>query len=155
MMGLLRHEGVEMSSAAVLGHDPSDRLVVVHVDDIGMSAAANRGALRALAGAATCGSVMVPCPGFDEIAEVARQRKDLDLGVHLTLNAEYESYRWGPVHDGAKSLVSGDGGMWRSSEDTVASRSDGCAVEVRGIALGGARNAERARGIAGEVFRGR
>jgi hypothetical protein len=82
-----------MSWIEKLGFRSSDRVVVVHVDDIGMSHSANRGALGALDGLATCGSVMVPCPAFDAVAEIARSRPDLDLGVHLTLNAEYESYR--------------------------------------------------------------
>lgn len=94
-------------------------MVVVHVDDVGMSSAANRGALRALDGAATCGSIMVPCPGFSEIAEIARDRPDLDLGVHLTLNAEYETYRWPPVARDVPGLVSPDGGMWRTTAETV------------------------------------
>lgn len=101
-----------------LGFAADARVVVVHVDDVGMSPAANQGALEALAGAATCGSIMVPCPAFEEIAQTARERDDLDLGVHLTLNAEYETYRWGPVRDDVPSLVSPDGGMWRSSAET-------------------------------------
>jgi len=102
-----------------LGFDPSDRVVVVHVDDIGMSTAANAGAFRALAGAATCGSVMVPCPAFGEAARAARERPELDLGVHLTLNAEYETLRWGPVLDDVPGLVSPDGGMWRTLAEVV------------------------------------
>jgi predicted glycoside hydrolase/deacetylase ChbG (UPF0249 family) len=39
-----------------------------------------------------------------------------DIGVHLTLNAEHEIYRWGPVTH-APSLVSGDGGFPRSIDD--------------------------------------
>ena len=108
-----------MFSVEALGFACDDRVLVVHVDDIGMSTPANDGALLALDGAATCGSIMVPCPGFDEIAEIARGRPDLDLGVHLTVNAEYESYRWGPVSDDVPGLVSPDGGMWRSSDETV------------------------------------
>lgn len=102
-----------------LGYTPEDRVVVIHVDDIGMSGAANQGALRALDGAATCGSIMVPCPAFDEIASIARARPELDLGVHLTLNAEYESWRWGPVAADVPGLVSPDGGMWRTTQETV------------------------------------
>ena len=109
-----------MSVIERLGFRPIDRVVVVHVDDIGMCSAANAGALRALAGVATCGSVMVPCPAFEEIAAIARDRDDLDLGIHLTLNAEYESYRWGPVRDDVSGLVSPDGGMWRTTAETVA-----------------------------------
>jgi hypothetical protein len=103
-----------------LGFGKEDRVVVVHVDDVGMCRAGNEGALRALEGAATCGSIMVPCPAFEEIARIARERSDLDLGVHLTLNAEYETYRWGPLRDDVPGLVSPDGGMWRTTEETVA-----------------------------------
>ena len=108
-----------MSVIEQLGFAPEERVVVVHVDDIGMSPPANDGALAAFSGAATCGSIMVPCPAFDEIAAVARARPELDLGVHLTLNAEYESYRWPPVRDDVPGLVSPDGGMWRTLQETV------------------------------------
>ncbi len=108
-----------MSVIEQLGFEPHERVVVVHVDDIGMCRAANEGALLALAGAATCGSIMVPCPAFDELAEVARSRPDLDLGVHLTLNAEYEDYRWAPVRDDVPGLVSPDGGMWSTVPETT------------------------------------
>lgn len=106
-----------------LGFAADDRVVVVHVDDVGMSASANRGALEAMAGTATCGSIMVPCPGFEGIASVCRERPELDLGVHLTLNAEYESWRWGAVADDVPGLLSPDGGMWRSTAETVANAS--------------------------------
>jgi hypothetical protein len=108
-----------MTIVEKLGFEKEDRVVVVHVDDIGMCRASNRGALRALEGVATCGSLMVPCPAFPEVARIARERSDLDLGVHLTLNAEFAGYRWGPVCDDVPSLVSPDGGMWRTTEETV------------------------------------
>jgi len=108
-----------VGSALDLGFGAEDRVVVVHVDDLGMSQAANQGALLAFEGAATCGSVMVPCPGFDELVELAAGRTDLDIGVHLTLNAEYESWRWDPVSDRVPGLVSTGGGMWRSTAETV------------------------------------
>jgi len=102
-----------------LGFGPGERVVVVHVDDLGMSHSANEGGVRALGGAATCGSIMVPCPGFAEIARIARERPALDLGVHLTLNCEYADYRWGPVSVDARSLMARDGGMWQNSRETV------------------------------------
>jgi hypothetical protein len=49
------------------------------------------------AGAVTCGAVMVPCPWFPEIAAEAAADPSLDLGIHLTLTAEWPGYRWGPV----------------------------------------------------------
>ncbi|HTO51968.1 MAG TPA: polysaccharide deacetylase family protein [Myxococcota bacterium] len=108
-----------MSVLERLGLDPGERVVVVHVDDLGMSHAANQGGLSALDAAATCGSIMVPCPAFDEIAQIAKARPELDLGVHLTLNCEYSGYRWGPVSADTPSLCARDGGMWQTSRETV------------------------------------
>ena len=80
------------TSAERLGFSADDRVSVVHIVDIGMSHAANAGAFEALRnGPATCGSVMVPCPWFAEAASLARNTPDVDLGVHLTLTAEYET----------------------------------------------------------------
>ena len=115
--------GAALSAVEKLGFEPHERVVVVHVDDMGLSPAANVGALRALEGSATCGSIMAPCPAFDEIARVARLRPELDLGVHLTLNSEWEKLRWPPVRDDVPGLVSPDGGMWRSTGETVANAS--------------------------------
>jgi len=109
-----------MGDLEELGFAADERVIVVHVDDLGMSPPANRGGITALEGTATCGSIMVPCPAFDEIAEISRRRPELDLGVHLTLNAEYEGYRWPPVRDDVPGLVSPDGGMWRTTAETVA-----------------------------------
>jgi len=105
----------------VLSLEPEERVVVVHVDDLGLCHAANAGALDALADAATCASIMVPCPAFDEIAQIARERPELDLGVHLTLNCEYEAYRWGPIHERVPSLCAPDGGLLRTSEQVAES----------------------------------
>lgn len=112
-----------MSLAERLGFAATDRVAIVHVDDIGFCHAANEGAFEVLAcGPATCGSLMVPCPGFPEAAERARADPELDLGVHLTLNCEYPHYRWGPVL-GAESLptlVDADGGFPQTVSEVVA-----------------------------------
>ena len=103
-----------------LGFSSTDRVAVVHCDDIGMCHAANVGALEALtAGPATCGSVMVPCPWFREAAQIACANPQLDLGVHLTLNAEYPHYRWGPVAGASAvpSLLDDEGYLPRTSEE--------------------------------------
>jgi predicted glycoside hydrolase/deacetylase ChbG (UPF0249 family) len=42
-------------------------------------------------------SVMVTCPWFTEAVEMLRQYHHVSTGVHLTLNAEWKGYRWGPV----------------------------------------------------------
>jgi predicted glycoside hydrolase/deacetylase ChbG (UPF0249 family) len=64
-------------------------------------------------GTVTSATLMVPCPWAREAS--SRYRGE-DVGVHLTLNAEYELYRWGPITH-APSLLGGDGGFPRTVED--------------------------------------
>jgi chitin disaccharide deacetylase len=102
------------SLAERLGFGADDRVVIVTCDDLGSSHAANVGVYEALRdGIATSASLMVPCPWAREAA--ARYRGE-DVGVHLTLNAEHDLYRWGPVTH-APSLLDGDGGFPRTTED--------------------------------------
>jgi predicted glycoside hydrolase/deacetylase ChbG (UPF0249 family) len=98
-----------------LGYGPDDRLLIINCDDLGSSHAANVGIYEALReGVATSASLMVPCPWAREAA--SRYRGE-DVGVHLTLNAEYDTYRWGPITQ-APSLLDGDGGFPRTITDT-------------------------------------
>jgi predicted glycoside hydrolase/deacetylase ChbG (UPF0249 family) len=97
-----------------LGHEPDARLLIVNCDDLGACHAANVGVYESLRqGIATSASLMVPCPWAREAA--ARYRGE-DVGVHLTLNAEYDLYRWGPITH-APSLLDGDGGFPRTVTD--------------------------------------
>lgn len=93
------------------------RILVPHLDDVGMCHGANRAMLElSRAGILTCGSVMVPCPWFPEIAQAYRTRRDIDLGVHLTLTSEWQGYRWRPLTGCSRKggLVDDDGFMWRN-----------------------------------------
>ena len=118
-----------------LGFAPDARIAVVHADDIGMCHAANEGAFEALAdGPASCGSIMVPCPWFPEAARRARADPALDLGIHLTLNAEWEHYRWGPVagRSAVPSLLDEQGFLPRTVGEVLArARPEEVAVELR------------------------
>ena len=92
------------------------RAAILHVDDLGMCHGANRAFLElAAAGQVTCGSIMVPCPWFSEIAEAAAADAALDLGVHLTLTSEWDHYRWAPLSTRSKAsgLLDPEGCFWR------------------------------------------
>src|SRR4051812_48242826 len=102
------------SLAERLGYGPEERLLIINCDDLGSTYAANVACYDALRdGMATSASLMVPCPWARDAA--ARYRGE-DVGVHLTLNAEYDLYRWGPITQ-APSLLDGDGGFPRTIED--------------------------------------
>ena len=118
-----------------LGFAPGERVAVVHVDDLGMCHAANVGGFAALrSGPATCGSLMVPCPWFREAAEMAAAEPGFDLGVHLTLNAEWPQYRWGPVagRSAVPSLLDDQGYLPRTTLETVQrAKEDEVEIELR------------------------
>lgn len=91
--------------------------LVVQCDDFGMCHSGNLGAVRAFTdGILTQASVMVPCPWFREAAKLAKEHS-LPVGVHLTLTAEWEFMRWGPLTAG-RSLV-GDDGRFPRTIDAV------------------------------------
>ncbi|HEY7138189.1 MAG TPA: polysaccharide deacetylase family protein [Acidimicrobiia bacterium] len=97
-----------------LGYRPDDRLLIVNCDDLGSTRAANVGVYDALRhGIATSASLMVPCPWARDAAAGYRGE---DVGVHLTMNSEWETYRWGPITH-SPSLLDGDGGFPRTVED--------------------------------------
>ncbi len=104
-----------MSSLAVrLGYADDARVVIVNCDDLGMSQSTNEGVYRALRdGWATSASLMVPAPWSRDAA--ANYRGE-DVGVHLTLNSEYDHYRWSAITH-APSLHDGDGGFPRTLTD--------------------------------------
>ena len=97
-----------------LGYPADAKLLILNCDDLGFCHAANVGVYEALRGGlATSASLMVPCPWARGAA--AEYRGD-DIGVHLTVNAEHDLYRWGPITH-APSLLDGDGGFPRTVAD--------------------------------------
>jgi predicted glycoside hydrolase/deacetylase ChbG (UPF0249 family) len=81
-----------------LGFTDHDRAVILHTDDIGMCQASVQAFKDLWAfGTISSGSTMVPCPWFPAVGQMCREYPDMDMGVHATLNSEWQSYRWGPV----------------------------------------------------------
>ncbi len=106
-----------------LGFAADDRVVIIHTDDIGMCHA-SLAAFAELAdfGLISSGATMTPCPWFPAVAAYCREHPTVDMGVHLTLNSEWEHYRWGPVstRERATGLLDAEGYLWRSSEEVWA-----------------------------------
>jgi predicted glycoside hydrolase/deacetylase ChbG (UPF0249 family) len=98
-----------------LGHSADTKLVILSCDDLGSCHAANVGVYEAIRiGHATCASLMVPAPWARHAAGLYEPTDD--IGVHLTLNAEHDQYRWGPITH-APSLHAGEGSFPRTLDD--------------------------------------
>src|SRR5271156_4639317 len=105
------------STAARLGYAADVRALILNADDFGMCHDQNEGVMRGLKeGLFTSSTILVTCPWFEEAAEFARNNPDPDLGVHLTLTAEWDRYKWGPVlgRDAVPSLVDERGYLWQT-----------------------------------------
>lgn len=97
-----------------LGRPADARLVLIVADSLGASNASNRAVYRSLRdGVATSAGLQVPCPWA---RGAAAEYRGEDVGVCLTVNAEHEAYRWGPVTQ-APSLLDGNGGFPASPVD--------------------------------------
>ncbi len=105
-----------------LGWGPADRVVIFHVDDAGMSHSSNQGAIEALNGSiATSTSMMMPCGWVPEMAQYLASYPTWDVGVHLTLTAEWGKYRWSPLagYTAVPGLVDEEGSMWHEVEEVA------------------------------------
>ncbi len=107
--------GQDMTSLVErLGASPDAKLLIIHVADLGLSQTTTEADYRTLRnGMATSASLVVPAPWARSSA--ADFRGD-DVGVELTVVAELDRYRWGPITQ-APSLLGGDGGFPRTITD--------------------------------------
>ena len=102
-----------------LGFAATDRVVVIHADDLGMCQATLPAFVELLeAGLVSSGSVMVPSPWFPHATALLRARPTADVGLHVTLTSEWATYRWGPLttRDPTTGLLDRDGYFPRDTE---------------------------------------
>jgi hypothetical protein len=121
--------------AEKLGFPKGARVLILHVDDMGMSFDSNEGGIDALTkGASTSCSVMMPCPWVPAFVHWLKNHPEIDAGLHLTLTSEWQGYRWGPVagKTNVPGLVDPEGAMWPSVEAVVAhATADEVEMEIR------------------------
>ena len=114
-----------------LGHPAGSKLLIIHADDLGTAHSVDVASFDALEkGAITSASIMVPTPWITEVAAYARAHPNADLGLHLTLTSEWETYRWGGIApaDKVPSLFDSTG-TFPNDEAIVAAKAKPAEVE--------------------------
>jgi len=105
--------------AKKLGYE-KDKVVILHADDAGMCMEANIASLNFLqSNKNASASAMPPCEYFEDFINMAIANPGLDIGLHLTLNSEWDEYRWSSVMDNDKvqSLLDEHGFLWKKKQD--------------------------------------
>ena len=135
----------EKTVAERLGYPREAKLLIIHADDLGFSHSADAASFDALdKGAITSASIMMPTPWVTEVAAYAKAHPDADLGLHLTLTSEWQTFRWQGLAptDKVPSLYDPDGTL-PNDEAIVAQRAKPEEVErelraqiQRALALG-------------------
>ena len=93
--------------------------LLIRCDDVGMCHTVNLAVRDLIAtGVPFSASVMFACPWYLEAAAILAQHPQVSVGVHLTLNSEWEHYKWGPVLGRSRvpSLVDADGHFFPTEE---------------------------------------
>ena len=98
---------------AVNAQDQSDDIYyLIRCDDMGMCHALNMAIEQVIeSGIPMSTSVMFACPWYQEAVEILKKHPEVGVGIHLTLNAEWKNYRWGPVlgKEAVPTLVDSNG----------------------------------------------
>jgi predicted glycoside hydrolase/deacetylase ChbG (UPF0249 family) len=119
---LIHAQTSDSTYAEKLGYPKGSKVLILHVDDVGMSYDSNEGAITAMTkGVATSCSVMMPCSWVPAYIHYWKEHPKTDAGLHLTLTSEWKEYRWGPLMGKAAvpGLVDSEGDLWPTVEDVV------------------------------------
>ena len=95
-------------SFAMSKNDKDTKYYLIRLDDMGMSHSVNLAVKEVIeTGLPVSTSVMFACPWYQEAVDILKQHPQVSVGIHLTLNAEWKNYRWGPIagKDAVPSLV--------------------------------------------------
>jgi chitin disaccharide deacetylase len=109
----------DFTYAERLGFPKGSKVIILHIDDVGMSWDSNQGAIEAMEnGVANSLSVMMPCPWVPGFVHYMKEHPNVDAGLHLTLTSEWKDYRWPPLsgRPAVPGLVDQEGALWPSVE---------------------------------------
>ncbi|MCA9732287.1 MAG: ChbG/HpnK family deacetylase [Deferribacteres bacterium] len=107
--------------------------LLIRCDDIGMNHSVNMAIEQVLqTGMPVSASVMFACPWYQEAVAILKKYDNASVGIHLTLNAEWKFYRWGPVAGINKvpSLVDSLGYFYPTRASLFAARPSPAEVEI-------------------------
>lgn len=103
-------------------HSKKEKLMIIHLDDIGMSYASNMAAIELLTkGLATSASVMVPGAWSKDFINWTKENIQFDIGIHTTFTCEWETSRWRALSNinDVPGLYEKDGFMVKTSEQVT------------------------------------
>ena len=101
-----------VTAASFSQTENKSKTLLIRCDDLGMSHAVNMAFKELMeTGLKFSASVMFPCAWYQEAVDILKQYPEITVGIHLTLNAEWKNYRWGPIagKDKVPSLVDSNG----------------------------------------------
>ena len=111
----------------------NERYLIINADDYGMCHAANE-AVEDLFnnGCITSTTLMTPCPWAEDALRRAESNGRMNVGLHLTLNSEWQAYRWGPVSRLPVPSLLDDGGYFHRAVAPLllAARAEDVAAEI-------------------------
>jgi predicted glycoside hydrolase/deacetylase ChbG (UPF0249 family) len=122
LMFVLPSLAIAQTYAEKLGYPKGSKVIILHVDDAGMSFDSNEGVFQSIqAGVANSTSIMMPCGWVPGMFAYLKKYPQTDAGLHLTLTSEWSAYRWGPLAGKAAvpGLVDTEGAMWKGVRDVV------------------------------------
>lgn len=120
-----------------INYENNEKLLIINADDFGMSHCTNIAVIELLEkGVITSSTVMVPCPWFLEAASYCKNnpQAQANVGIHLTFNSEWKTYKWGPVtrNSDVKSLVTKEGYFPEKAEEVeLNAKSEDVRKEIR------------------------
>jgi chitin disaccharide deacetylase len=106
--------------AELLGYPHDSKLLIIHADDMGLSKSVNSACIKAFEEKGiTSGSIMMPCHEASAILSYVKNHPGTDAGIHITLTAEWETYKWGGLTPSAQipGLLDKNGNFFATVEE--------------------------------------